>query len=296
MSALVRAAQRRLGALLARIVPHAPPSATDDPPPSLEAPVSQGCTQVQFDTDIYRAWCAEIREAPRYHRKQWEFCYILQVLAKAGKLAPGQRGLGFGVGVEPLTAVFAARSCEVVATDLGTEEARRLGWIDTQQHAAELAALNDRGICPAEVFAAHASFRTVDMNAIPGDLDGFDFTWSACSLEHLGSIRQGLAFIENSLRPLRPGGIAVHTTEYNCSSNRLTLDHGSTVIFRRRDIAALAERLRAAGHRIELNFNLGEQPLDTHIDVAPYSADRHLKLRIAEYVTTSFGISITKGA
>ncbi len=53
---------------------------TDAPPPVLENPVSQACTQAQLDAAVYRAWCGVIREVPRYHRKQWEFCYILQAL------------------------------------------------------------------------------------------------------------------------------------------------------------------------------------------------------------------------
>lgn len=264
--------------------------------PSLERPVSQACTQAQFDTPIYRYWCGEIRETPRYHRKQWEFCYILQALTVTGALREGNRGLGFGVGTEPLTAVLAAHGCRIVATDLDSDEAARAGWVDTNQHASQLAALNTHGICDPKRFAANVRFRVVDMNHIPVELMDFDFTWSACCLEHLGSIRNGLAFIENSLAALRPGGIAVHTTELNCSSNTATLDSGGTVLFRKRDIEYLCERLRQAGHEVETNFHLGEQPLDDYVDAPPYSSDRHLKLRIAQYTTTSFGLIVRKGS
>ncbi len=276
----------------------APPAILADPAagpePSLEHPVSQACTAGQFASPRYAAWCAAIGEAPRTHRKQWEFCYILEVLHQADMLAPGRRGLGFGVGEEPLAAYFAARGCTVVATDLGAAEAERAGWVDTGQHAAEKAALNGRGLCPAEAFAERVSFRVVDMNAIPPDLAGFDFTWSACSLEHVGSIAKGLAFIENSLATLRPGGLAVHTTEFNCSSNGRTLDNAGTVLFRRRDFEGLARRLRTQGHRLAFNFHLGDQPLDRHIDVPPFSADKHLKLRLDRYLTTSFGLIVQR--
>ena len=43
---------------------------------------------------------------PRKHRKQWEFCYILQALCRAGVMRVSARGLGFGVGREPLVAVL----------------------------------------------------------------------------------------------------------------------------------------------------------------------------------------------
>jgi cyclopropane fatty-acyl-phospholipid synthase-like methyltransferase len=249
-----------------------------------------------MDEQAYAYWCAAIGEVPRYHRKQWEFCYILQALARSGKLAPEMRGLGFGVGGEPLAALMAQRGVAVLATDLDQTAAQALGWVDTDQHAASKAALNARALCAPEAFDRLVDFRVVDMNAIPGDLAGqFDFCWSACALEHLGSIAQGLAFIENSIKCLVPGGVAVHTTEFNCSSDDDTLDHTSTVLFRQRDFLHLANRLRARGHHIELTFELGDQPLDQHVDVAPYSADRHLKLRIERWVTTSFGLIVHKG-
>jgi SAM-dependent methyltransferase len=237
------------------------------PEPGLERPVSQVCTQAQCESEIYARWCREIREAPRLHRKQWEFCYILQVLELAGMLAPGRRGLGFGVGREPLPAVMAARGCRVVATDLATEAPGALGWKATGQHAAR--ADNSRGICPPDLFAERVVFRPVDMNAIPEDLHGFDFCWSSCALEHLGSLERGLAFIRRSLDCLRPGGIAVHTTELSLSPDLWTLAIstarsfiGGTVFYRRRDLCRFAATLRAAGHAIALNLTPGTGPHD----------------------------------
>ena len=264
-------------------------------PPRLRDPLSQACTQAQMDEPAYAYWCAAIGEVPRYHRKQWEFCYILQALARSGKLAPDMRGLGFGVGEEPLAALMAQRGVEVLATDLDQSSAAVLGWVETDQHAAGKAALNTRALCHPESFERLVDYRVVDMNDVPRELDGqFDFCWSACALEHLGSIAQGLAFIERSIACLVPGGVAVHTTEFNCSSDNDTLDHASTVLFRQRDFLDLANRLRARGHRIDLTFDLGDQPLDQHVDIAPYSADRHLKLRIEKWVTTSFGLIVQK--
>jgi 2-polyprenyl-3-methyl-5-hydroxy-6-metoxy-1,4-benzoquinol methylase len=266
-----------------------------DSVPSLRDPLSQACTQVQMEEPAYAYWCAAIGEVPRHHRKQWEFCYILQALARTGKLAPDMRGLGFGVGEEPLAALMAQRGVRVLATDLDHASAAALGWVETDQHAASKAALNARALCSPEAFDRLVDYRVVDMNDIPADLAGrFDFCWSACALEHLGSIAQGLDFIERSIACLVPGGVAVHTTEFNCSSDDDTLDHASTVLFRQCDLRNLAGRLRANGHRLTITFDLGDQPLDRHVDIAPYSADRHLKLQIAQWVTTSFGLIIHK--
>lgn len=264
--------------------------------PSFERPVSQACTQKQMVDAHYRAWCDELREQPSTHRKQWEFCYILQSLETSGVLQAGARGLGFGVGDEPLTAAFAARGIGVTATDLDVELAAQQGWVETDQHARNKEVLNSRGLCPPEQFDHLVQFRFMDMNAIDKDLRGFDFCWSACALEHLGSIQQGLQFIEASVECLRPGGVAVHTTEFNCQSNDDTLDNASTVLFRQRDLIKLAKRLRRRGHEIVLNFNTGDQPLDLHIDVPPYSQSNHLKLQIAQWVTTSFGVIVRKAS
>jgi len=265
-----------------------------DTPPSLANPVSQLCTQAQFDDPAYAFWCEKIGERPRFHRKQWEYCYILQALATNGVLAPESRGIGYGVGKEPLPAVMASYGCHVLATDQDAEAASTTGWTDTSQYSLTKNELNSRNLCDGPMFERLVELRVVDMNRIPDDLRGYDFTWSACALEHLGSLSHGLAFIEASLATLRPGGIAVHTTEFNCSSNHETLETQGLSIYRERDIVDLARRLKRQGHQITLNLHRGDLPLDRHIDVPPYSSEKHLKLMVEGYVTTSIGLLIRK--
>jgi hypothetical protein len=209
-------------------------------------------------------------------------------------LQPGRRGLGFGVGQEPLTALFASFGCILIATDLNEEKARQTGWVDTHQHAGGLAILNQHRLCDPIAFQQRVQFRYVDMNAIPPDLRDFDFTWSSCSFEHLGSINKGLHFLENQMACLRPGGVAVHTTEFNVSSDQETIDHGGVVLFRRRDIEKAAARLRIKGHAIDLDFDPGHGPADEYIDLPPYTHLPHLKLQLGNYVTTSIGLAIGK--
>lgn len=260
---------------------------------TLEHPVSQLCTQAQVDSRAYRRWCHAMGEEPRYHRKQWEFCYVLQALAEAGMLDNEIRGLGFGVGQEPLSAMFAARGCRIVATDAPEDSATAAVWAESSQHARAGERLNARGLCDPELFARRVQYRPVDMNAVPAGLAGFDFVWSSCAMEHLGNLDLGLRFLWRSLDCLRPGGLAVHTTEYNVSSTDATLEEGGTVLYRRGDIVALAADLREAGHEIELNLNTGSGPADLHIDGPPYDGI-HLKLWTAGYVATSLGLIVRK--
>ena len=229
---------------------------------------------------LYRDWCSALHEVPMLHRKQWEFVYILQVLERAGCLAPGRRGLGFGCGREPLVAAMAMRGCEVVATDLDLGSAAGQGWIETGQHSRALDDLNDRGICAPELFRERVVFRSQDMNQIDADLTGFDFVWSSCAFEHLGSIRHGLEFVENAMRCLRPGGIAVHTTEFNLSSNGPTVESPTLSVFRRRDIERLVHALESEGHRVwPLNLQPGAEPVDRMSTSRPTARSR----------TSSFG-------
>ena len=268
----------------------------DTGPATLAHPVSQGCTAAQLEEPAYKRWLDLLKQEPFRHRKQWEFIYILQVLETYGMLHAGHRGLCFGVGREPLPALMASRGVDVVATDLPPDHDDIDLWNPSGQHGSTIASLSYPALCDDAVLARHVSFRAVDMTRIPDDLTGFDFTWSSCAYEHLGSIEAGLAFVARSVECLRPGGIAVHTTELNLSSNDDTIDDAATVLFRRRDMERLALRLIEAGHDVApIKLDIGETPLDDHVDVPPYANDPHLKMAIGRYATTSFGMVFRRG-
>lgn len=228
------------------------------------------------------------------HRKLWEWCFIAEILRREGALAPGKRGLGFAVGHEPLVAQFAARGASILATDADPEHAT--GWIDSNEHANSLEKLNDRGQCPPADFERLVQYRSVDMTAFdPKELGDFDFLWSSCAFEHLGSLEAGLRYVVNAMACLKPGGLAVHTTEFNVSSNDATVSEGATCLYRQKDIEALAADLRSHGHAITLDFNRGALPLDYHVDVPPYTHDPHLKLHLFGHTTTSMGVVVRRG-
>ncbi|VXC03053.1 conserved hypothetical protein [Brevundimonas sp. G8] len=221
------------------------------------------CRQDSFQQPYFSFWSARLNENLRYHRKLWEFVFIAQALWERGFCVPGKRGLGFGVGREPLTAMFASEGVAVTATDLAADGRVELGWEATNQHASGKEALRNPEICPDALFHRNVEFLPCDMNAISQDLTGYDFCWSACALEHLGSIEKGLAFIERSIDCLAPGGWAVHTTEFNISSNDETVDNEGTVLFRRRDIEALMQKLSDQGHDVaEMDWSWGGGPLN----------------------------------
>lgn len=269
--------------------------ATTEPQFTDEQPLgSQLCTQAQFASPAFARWVKELHEEVHYHSKLWEYSFILQALDQRGMLAAGKKGLGFGVGQEPLPSVFAKHGAEVLATDLDLEAATKLGWAQSNQHLTSIDLLNKRGIASEEDFRRLVKVRNVDMNHIPPELTGFDFTWSTCALGHLGNLEKGIAFIENSLKTLKPGGLAVHTTELNLSSNTTTQEDSNTSVYRRRDIEALVAHLTAEGHEVKINFNYGAGPLDAHVDDPPYTSDKHLKFNLNGYALTSLGLVIRK--
>ncbi len=255
--------------------------------------VSCLCTQARLESPSFQAWVARIQDSPQnYHRKLWEYCYIAQALYEREMLAVGRQGLGFAVGREPLPALFAGLGSEVLATDLGLDTAEAASWSEAGQHAASLEELNDRGLCATDEFVERVRFRTVDMRRLPDNLGEFDYLWSSCSLEHLGTLAAGERFIFDSLRFLKSGGVAVHTTEFNLSSNLWTIGRGPDVIYRRRDIERIAKRLAQMGFRIDLDFRRGELPYDHYVDRPPYANNPHLTLELHKYVVTSIGLII----
>lgn len=265
---------------------------------------SQVCTYESIHSPQLLRWSARLR--PMWdpdgtetrevfdHRKMWEWLFICESLREAGMLQPGRRGLGFGVGREALVSLFAGMGCTLVATDLGAEQAQAAGWTDTgSEFAGGLAGLNDYGFCPPEEFRQRVDYRDLDMNHLPDDLRDFDFTWSSCAFEHLGSLAAGMDFVVNQMQCLKPGGLAVHTTELNVSSDTDTIAEGGTVLYRRWDIEDLVRRLRSDGHRIAYDLSEGSQPADRHIDIPPFT-NTHLRTRLGEFVTTSLALVIQK--
>jgi len=273
----------------------------------VDAPVpeplkSKLCVQSDLETDWFAFWCRELRTAPVYHRKIWEFCYICQVLWSKGKLAAGSAGLGFGCGEEPLPALFAKYGARILATDLDAGRPETAGWRAAGLHASSVDVLRHRDVCPDEHLLANIAYRPIDMNAIPVDLQGrFDFCWSSCALEHLGSLASGMDFVEQSLRTLKPGGVAVHTTEFTFDAGD-TIDDWPTVLYQERHMRDLAARLQLRGYEVaDFDFSRGTGVLDAFVDLPPSikigrpprKDPAHLRLSYEGFTCTSAGIIIT---
>lgn len=299
----VKALAAIVAAREAAAVPEAPPPTR----PRRIGLTGRVCRQADIDRAWMRHWFSVLGNGPSYHRKAWESAFVLQGLWEAGMMAPGRRGLGFAVGREPLPAILVARGAEVLATDLDAGDRRAASWASTNQNAGRVEDLFRPALVERDAFLARCSFRAVDMNAIPPDLaGGFDFLWSTCSFEHLGSIQRGLDFVVAAMACLKPGGVAVHTTEFRLDGEGPLLDNWGTVLFGRRDMEALRERLLAAGHVIApIDYGPGRGVLDDYVDVPPFGRQRgegfarvyapHLRLSVDGIPATSIGLVIRAG-
>ena len=256
---------------------------------------SSACVASDFFHSDFARICQIIGETPHFHRKQWEFVFIFHHAERLGLMGPGRRGLVFGVGREPLPAAFASLGCDIVATDAPAELASKSGWDRSGQFAPGLSVL-PQGRLDREAFEARVTWRPCDMNAIDPELTDFDFCWSSCALEHLGSLDAGLEFIVNSVeKTLKVGGVALHTTELNLSSNWETIEQGDTVFYRRRDLEAVIARLRERGHEAdELVVGRNAFVMNNFTDTPPFTAG-HLLLHHQGFTVTSVGLVVRRG-
>jgi len=255
------------------------------------------CSANDFLHPRYLEICEMLKHPFMWHRKLWEFVFVTHHLLESGLVKTGSKGLVFGVGKERLPALFASMGAKIMATDAPVDIGEKQGWNKSGQYISSMTQIRYTEIVDGAIFDENVSFQPCDMTNIQSELCDFDFNWSSCCFEHLGSLEAGIEFVINAVeKTLRVGGVAVHTTEFNLSSNDATITHGGTVIYRRKDIEELVHRLRDRGHIVKpFVIGDGSHYWDFHVDIPPYSQDPHLKLLLMGYVSTSVGIVVQRG-
>jgi hypothetical protein len=256
-------------------------------PPDLEKPVCQLCTRAQFDQPMFAEIAAAMGANAVPTRAMWEQAWIVSVLAEAGLIEAGRRGLGIEAGRDRVASLVAARGVEVVATAGGVENAHAAELRRTQLFFPEAIHIEE-----FDQLVTLVGLEAARIAELPRD--GFDFCWSIGAPGRLGSVNAALDFFEASLAPLRPGGLAAHTFTLNLTSDGLTWQEPDNVLVRRRDVEALATRLQAAGHRLlPLNTHPGESPEDEVVHGVLGGPPGHRQRR-GMMVGTSFGLAIRK--
>lgn len=260
---------------------------------------SMVCRYEHLLTPWYQEWSLRVGFAGHIHRKVWEWCAIAQALDERDMLRSGRTGCGFAVGKEPLPCLFASTGVKITATDAfpsGTDD----GWAATNQYASALDDIYMPEILTEELFRQNVEFQYADMRAPATFPDWqYDFLWTSCAFEHLGTLEAGRRFVLDSAdRLLRPGGVAVHTTEFNVSSDDETVTAGRDVLYRRSDLERIGASLRRIGcGMVPVDYNLGFSPEDLNYDYPPYYTHGrpHIKVLHGDYVVTSVMLIIHKG-
>lgn len=264
--------------------------------------LSKALLYSDFDSAWYKKWARKLKQTPagrgKFYLKAnkfWQNAVIARALYSRSMLQSGKRCIGFGVGMERLPALFASMGITVTATDQDVSSLKASKW-DNDQLAHGSQSLNIDKICPDKLFTKNVSYRAIDMKKIPRDLYGtYDFLWSNCALGHLGSIKNSLHFIEQSLQCLVPGGWAVHTTEAAILSDTETLDNSDTVFFRQRDLLGLFKQLSLQGYKVKaLHFKLHNGPEDMRFTLDPAWGTDHSKLLFNGYMATQVVLVINK--
>ncbi len=218
-------------------------------------------TARDFRTDWYKRWSGVFSLGDAFNRKSWEVAAVSETLRAHGSLTTGKRGIGFGVGCEKQPVEFARFGPTIVATDLLPKE-----WSHVHQ----------------DFHASHqhskVSTRIVDMNSIDDDLvDGHDFAWSVCSMDHCGSVWMAKRFLLNQLNILRSGGIAVNTAEYAIC---LGLPRsGPTCWMNWEDLLDVRQLVSSIGHELApIDWTIGDSIEDHQVSPHPWNTPVTLKL------------------
>ena len=108
------------------------------------------------------------------------------------------------------------------------------------------------------------------------------------------SAQKGMDFIIKSLDVLNPGGISVHTTEFNLSSNE-TIDVPFNAIYGRHFFDNLRIEIERRGHVFEpVDYRLGDNPKEDDVQYYNQPQKPHIKVSAYGTVFTSIGITIKK--
>lgn len=172
-------------------------------------PLNKVCRTADAGDPLWRRGYDDLGFSPSpevFHRKVWEFNQALYGLRTLNRLAPAATALGIGCGHEEFMYFLANRIRRVIATDLyegvwigGESDA------DVLDHPAKYA--------PFKYREAHLEVRRMNALALEAGDRSVDFVFCLSSIEHFGTRRDKLTSLREMYRILKPGGVAVLTTE-----------------------------------------------------------------------------------
>jgi SAM-dependent methyltransferase len=160
-----------------------------------------------FRPDIKEIITNELREIPRFHRKQWESAMIFLALRQAGKLRPDNVGLSMGGGKELVLYALAPHLRQLVVTDLYDTQT---DWDCAKTDDPDTFIRQNK---PFPVDDEKLKALRMDMRQLTFPDRSFDFCYSTCAVEHIGKREDFLRHFNEVARVLKDDGLYVFTTE-----------------------------------------------------------------------------------
>lgn len=168
-----------------------------------------------FRPEVHEVITNELREIPRFHRKQWESAMIFLALRQAGKLRPESRGLSMGGGRELILYAIAPHVQRLTVTDLyevGT------AWECANTSDPEVFIKQHK---PFPVDDSRLTALRMDMRQLDFPDASFDFCYSTCAVEHIGQREDFVRHFNEVARVLKDDGVYVFTTEVSYGSDTI---------------------------------------------------------------------------
>jgi ubiquinone/menaquinone biosynthesis C-methylase UbiE len=244
-----------------------------------DRPDSKVCDAADFFSEQFiHTVRQELCEAPRLHRKQWEFAMIYLALKRRGMLDGSKVGLSMGSGRELLLYAIARRAGHVTATDLYSNASL---W-----ECAKASDPDDyiRKGKPFPVDDSRLSALHMDMRKLEFDDRSFDFAYSSCALEHIGQDEDFLRHLQEVHRVLKDGGVYVLTTEFTFDSDTIPIknnylfsaDHLNRII----DESRFSAETQCDARVTEQSANF---PLPGQVEDLAYADSGHFLRSLSEF-------------
>ena len=191
------------------------------------------------------------------HRKDWEWAIGLIAMKRFGKINESSTAIGVGSGIEPIPFYLANKISRVYATDLYEDD-------ESWKQAAPSEFLKDPKKYSPFPYREDA-LTVLRMSGAKLDFpdESFDIAFSFSSIEHFGGENHSgaLKAMREIERVLKPGGIAVISTEY------ILNDKEHPEFFNKRTIHSdLIDRLDKLKLVEPMDLRITTNTLDTVID------------------------------
>ena len=207
-----------------------------------------------FDAEFHSIIINELKEPPRFHRKQWEFAMIFLALKKLGMLNENMTGLSLGGGNERVLYSIAQHVKKLIVTDLYDE--------DTTWDCAKTKNPDEyiKASKPFDVDDSKIKALRMDMRYLDFEDNTFDFCYSSCAIEHIGDFEDFVRHLDEVYRVLKEDGVYVFTTEFKIGSD--TIKDQNNFVFSSSYLSEIFKSIKLTPD-VDADVNLAHHEINT---------------------------------